>query len=157
MNYNNCKYLFLSDTNRELTGTSAATWNNIPSLTNSTRECYLTVINAKIVFNSNQIHGGITLKAVLPVRNYTSTDNDSPVIADLEALDQKVYAINKENQIHLLSNDNLKKVEIIVQDDVGTNILLVGGDSLEIMFKIEYVNQEQQTENYIKELPKYLN
>jgi len=61
-----------------------------------------------------------------------------------------------ENNIHLLTNDSLKKCEFILEDNNGASVTIDAADSLEIMIKIEYIDQEKQTESYLSEVPKLL-
>jgi hypothetical protein len=58
--------------------------------------------------------------------------------------------------IHLLTNDSLKKCEFILEDNNGASITIDAGDSLEIMIKIEYIDQAKETESYLSEIPKLL-
>ena len=60
------------------------------------------------------------------------------------------------NEIHLLTNDALKKCEFILEDNNGASVTIDVADSLEIMIKIDYVDQDKQTENYLSEIPKHL-
>jgi len=93
---------------------------------------------------------------IIPTLNYTSSSNDSPVVAMLNTSDKKVYDMQHDNKIHLLTNDSLKKCEFILEDNNGASITIDAGDSLEIMIKIEYLDQEKATENYLNEVPKLL-
>jgi len=74
----------------------------------------------------------------------------------LNTSDKKVYDMQHDNKIHLLTNDSLKKCEFILEDNNGASITIDAGDSLEIMIKIEYLDQEKATENYLNEVPKLL-
>jgi len=150
MNHN-CNYLFLHEAQRDVT-----TWNNLPTLPNSRRECYITVTDCKLVFNSTQTHESVNLKMVIPTLNYTSSSNDSPIVSMLNTADKKVYDMQHDNKIHLLTNDALKKCEFILETNGGTVITIDGDDSLEIMIKIDYVDQAKETENYLSEIPRHL-
>ena len=150
MNHN-CNYLFLHEAQRDVT-----TWNNLPTLPNSRRECYITVTDCKLVFNSTQTHESVNLKMVIPTLNYTSSSNDSPIVSMLNTADKKVYDMQHDNKIHILTNDALKKCEFILETNGGTVITIDGDDSLEIMIKIDYVDQAKETENYLSEIPRHL-
>ena len=151
MPYHNCKYLFLHEAQRDGT-----TWSNLPTLQNSRRECYITITDCKLVFDSVQTDESVNLKMVIPTLNYTSSSNDSPIVAMLNTVDKKVYDMQHDNDIHLLTNDSLKKCEFVLEDNNGNVITIDADDSLEIMIKIEYVDQEKQTESYLSEVPKHL-
>jgi hypothetical protein len=109
-----------------------------------------------LVFASTETHDSVNLKMIIPTLNYTSSSNDSPIVAMLNTADKKVYDMQHENNIHLLTNDSLKKCEFILEDNNGASITIDAGDSLEIMIKIEYIDQEKQVENYLNEVPKLL-
>jgi len=151
MPYHNCNYLFLHETQRDGT-----IWNNLPTLQSSRRECYITITDCKLVFSSTETHESVNLKMIIPTLNYTSSSNDSPIVAMLNTSDKKVYDMQHDNDIHLLTNDQLKKCEFILEDNNGNVITIDADDSLEIMIKIEYVDQEKQTESYLSEVPKHL-
>ena len=89
--------------------------------------------------------------------NYASSDNDIPVVAMLEqGTDSKIYHLPTGNDIHLLTNDNFKKINIITEDNFGNVLTLGAGDSLEIMLKLDYIEQEDMTKHYLAGLPKHL-
>lgn len=149
--YHNCNYLFLHEAQRDGT-----TWSNLPTLQSSRRECYITITDCKLVFDSTQTNESVNLKMVIPTLNYTSSSNDSPIVAMLNTVDKKLYDMQHDNKIHLLTNDALKKCEFILEDNNGNVITIDGDDSLEIMIKIDYVDQAKETENYLSEIPRHL-
>jgi len=151
MPYHNCNYLFLHEAQRDVT-----TWRNRPTLPNSRRECYITVTDCKLVFDATQTHESVNLKMVIPTLNYTSSSNDSPIVAMLNTVDKKLFDMQHDNQIHLLTNDQLKKCEFILEDNDGTVLTIDADDSLEIMIKIEYIDQSKEEEKYLSEIPKHL-
>lgn len=151
MPYHGCNYLFLHESQRDVT-----TWSNLPTLPNSRRECYITITDCKLVFASTETHESVNLKMVIPTLNYTSSSNDSPIVAMLNTADKKVYDMQHDNKIHILTNDSLKKCEFILEDNNGASVTIDGGDSLEIMIKIEYIDQAKETESYLSEIPKLL-
>ena len=151
MPYHNCNYLFLHEAQRDVT-----TWRNLPTLPNSRRECYITVTDCKLVFDATQTHESVNLKMVIPTLNYTSSSNDSPIVAMLNTVDKKLFDMQHDNQIHLLTNDQLKKCEFILEDNDGTVLTIDADDSLEIMIKIEYIDQSKEEEKYLSEIPKHL-
>ena len=142
--YHNCNYLFLHEAQRDGT-----TWSNLPTLQSSRRECYITITDCKLVFDSVQTDESVNLKMVIPTLNYTSSSNDSPVVAMLNTVDKKLYDMQHDNKIHLLTNDALKKCEFILEDNNGNVITIDADDSLEIMIKIEYVDQEKDRKSVV--------
>ena len=149
--YHNCNYLFLHEAQRD-----GNTWSNLPTLPNSRRECYITVTDCKVVFNANQTHDSVNLKMVIPTLNYTSSSNDSPMVAMLNTDDKKIYDMKHENKIHLLTNDALKKCEFILETNKGVVLTVGANDSLEIMIKIDYIDQDAMRDQVILEYPKRL-
>lgn len=149
------KYLFLSETNRyQVTGNPK--WYNLPTISQSTRECYLTITDATIVFSSTQTHDSINIKMVIPSSNYFSSDNESPLVAFMDTTDDKLYRLQHENMISILTNDNLKSVEFILEDNTGSRIDLSNDDSMEVMIKLDYVDQNAMVNQVLLEYPKHL-
>jgi hypothetical protein len=149
------KYLFLANNQRQASPNNAV-WNNLPTLSQSSRECYITIINFKIVFNSTETHSSVNVKMNIPNANYFSSDNSNPVVAFLTTTDNKVYTLGIENDISILTNDNLKSVTFDLEDNEGDEVILDSDDSVEVMIKLDYIDQKQQTDQFILELPKTL-
>ena len=154
MSYSNCSYLYLSD-DQAIIGAGRVEWQNIPTLSQSSRECYITVSKINVVFGSSQNHTDILVKGSIPTMNYKSTDNSEPLVAVLHSDEGKVFDLNIENPIHLLSNDNIKSFKISLAESNG-DVLTVAADACNVLLKIEYVDQAKQTENYLSEIPKHL-
>ena len=96
MSYSNCQYLYLS--NSEAIKTAGfVSWQNIPTLSQSSRECYITVAKINVVFDSTQPHSDIVVKGSLSTMNYISTDNSDPLLAVLHSDEGKVFDLNMEN------------------------------------------------------------
>ncbi len=154
MPYHNCSYLFLHDSQKSVSG-NTITWNNLPVLSGASRECYITIIDCKLIL-SNGSTGSINLKMDIPVRNYYSSSNLSPVAAILHSDDNasQVYDLQHTNEVHLLSNDNLQKIKFELFDNAGGSVTTA--DTLEVMLKIEYIDQAKETENFLSEIPKHL-
>ena len=152
--YHNCKYLFLHDSQKSVSG-NTITWNNLPVLSGASRECYITIIDCKLILSAGGTES-INLKMDIPVRNYYSSSNLSPVAAILHSDDNasQVYDLQHENNVHLLSNDNLQKIKFELVDNAGGAVTTA--DTLEVMLKIEYIDQEKVTESYLSEVPKHL-
>jgi hypothetical protein len=152
------KYLFLENTNRNL-----SVWDNLPTLSQSSRECYISVSSAKLIFEDVPLFYAVKLKIDLPVINYASSSNSIPVIAMLSqgtnnitssgTTENKVFELIHADQIQLFSNDNLKRAKFVLEDEDGTEIVLDSDDKLDIMLKIDYVDQLAVTNQYISEQP----
>jgi len=152
------KYLFLENTNRNL-----SVWNNLPTLSQSSRECYISVSSAKLIFDDVPLFYAVKLKIDLPVMNYASSSNSMPVIAMLSqgtnnitssgTTENKVFELIHADQIQLFSNDNLKRAKFVLEDEYGTEIVLDSDDKLDIMLKIDYIDQGAITNQYISEQP----
>jgi len=152
------KYLFLENTNRNL-----SVWDNLPTLSQSSRECYISVSSAKLIFEDVPLFYAVKLKIDLPVINYASSSNSIPVIAMLSqgtnnitssgTTENKVFELIHADQIQLFSNDNLKRAKFVLEDEYGTEIVLDSDDKLDIMLKIDYIDQGAITNQYISEQP----
>ena len=152
------KYLFLENTNRNL-----SVWDNLPTLSQSSRECYISVSSAKLIFDDVPLFYAVKLKIDLPVMNYASSSNSIPVIAMLSqgtnnitssgTTENKVFELIHADQIQLFSNDNLKRAKFVLEDEYGTEIVLDSDDKLDIMLKIDYIDQGAITNQYISEQP----
>ena len=153
MSHVNCQYLYLS--NSQATKTAGfVTWDNIPTMSQSTRECYVTAVRLNVVFTANQTHSDIIVKAPIPTMNYTATDNSEPLVAVLHSNDSKFFDLPTENPIHLLSNDNIKsfKLTLLQTDETGTSTPI----ACNVLLKFDYVDQAKERENYLSEIPKHL-
>ena len=152
------KYLFLENANRNL-----SVWNNIPTLSQSSRECYISTSSVKLIFDDVPLFYAVKLKIDLPVINYVSSSNSMPVIAMLSqgtnnitssgTTENKVFELIHADQIQLFSNDNLKRAKFVLEDEYGTEIVLDSDDKLDIMLKIDYIDQGAITNQYISEQP----
>ena len=152
------KYLFLENANRNL-----SVWNNLPTLSQSSRECYISTSSVKLIFDEVPLFYAVKLKIDLPVINYVSSSNSTPVIAMLSqgtnnitssgTTENKVFELIHADQIQLFSNDNLKRAKFVLEDEYGTEIVLDSDDKLDIMLKIDYIDQGAITNQYISEQP----
>jgi hypothetical protein len=156
------KYLFLENAQRNL-----SVWDNLPTLSQSSRQCYISVSSVKLVFSDITYFYAVRLKIDLPVMNYASSSNGIPVIAMLSQgtnnnissegeIENKVFELIHADQIQLFSNDNLKRAKFVLEDEDGDEIVLDVDDRLDIMLKIDYVDQLAVTNQYISEVPKRL-
>ena len=154
MSHTNCQYLYLSSS-QATKGAGFVTWNNIPSMSQSTRECYITAVRLNVVFTAVQTHSDIIMKTPsIPTMNYTATDNSEPLIAVLHSNDSKLFDLPTENPIHLLSNDNIKsfKLTLLQTDETATGT----PSACNVLLKFDYVDQVKETENYLNDIPKHL-
>ena len=152
------KYLFLENANRNL-----SVWSNLPTLSQSSRECYISTSSVKLIFDEVPLFYAVKLKIDLPVMNYVSSSNSMPVIAMLSqgtnnitssgTTENKVFELIHADQIQLFSNDNLKRAKFVLEDEYGTEIVLDANDKLDIMLKIDYIDQGAITNQYISEQP----
>lgn len=149
------KYLYLNNLNRNFTITNP-TWYNLPTISQSSRECYLTITDATVVFNSTQTHDSLNIKMNIPTSNYFSSDNEYPMVAFMDTTDDKIYRLQHENKINILTNDNLKRIEFILEDNNGNVIIIDEDDSMEVMIKLDYIDQDEMTQSYLSERPKLL-
>ncbi len=134
------KYLFLNS--EQLTNVDGiATWNNLPVLSESRRECYINVVHACAVFSTARSHSEALLKINLPSLNYFSSSNNAPVMEYLHSDDNLVYEAVYESPIKLLTNDALKKIEIQLIDNSSEVIDIDNLESLSVVLKIDYVDQ----------------
>jgi len=98
--------------------------------------------------------------------NYASSSNSIPVIAMLSqgtnnitssgTTENKVFELIHADQIQLFSNDNLKRAKFVLEDEDGAEIVLDADDRLDIMLKIDYVDQQSVANQYISEVPNHL-
>ena len=154
MSDTNCQYLYLSSS-QATKGAGFVTWNNIPSMSQSTRECYITAVRLNVVFTAVQTHSDIIMKTPsIPTMNYTATDNSEPLIAVLHSNDSKLFDLPTQNPIHLLSNDNIKsfKLTLLQTDETATGT----PSACNVLLKFDYVDQVKETENYLNDIPKHL-
>ena len=147
------KYLFLENAQRNL-----SVWDNLPTLSQSSRECYISVASVKLIFDDVPLFYAVRLKIDLPVMNYASSSNSIPVIAMLSqgTTENKVFELVHADQIQLFSNDNLKRAKFVLEDEDGVEIVLDADDRLDIMLKIDYVDQQSVANQYISEVPNHL-
>ena len=153
MSQHNCEYLYLSD-DQAIIGAGSVSWQNIPTLSQSSRECYITAVRLNVLFTGVQTHNDVIVKTSIPTMNYTSTDNGQPLVAVLHSDDSKLFDLNIDNPIHLLSNDNIKsfKLTLLQTDETATGT----PSACNILLKLDYVDQERLTEKYLTEVPKHL-
>ena len=81
------KYLFLENTNRNL-----SVWNNLPTLSQSSRECYISVSSAKLIFEDVPLFYAVKLKIDLPVMNYASSSNTNFARLRLSLLNNCIWS-----------------------------------------------------------------
>ena len=105
-----------------------------------------------VLYNAAQSHADIVVKGSIPTMNYKASDNSEPLLAVLHSDDSKVFDLNIENPIHLFSNDNIKNFKISLTETDGA--ATATPDACNVLLKLEYVNQSEQQEQFLMELPK---
>lgn len=156
-------YLYLDATQRVRSGVTsiAPRWSNLPTISTSTRECYLTVIDCSVHFSAQPTFNAMNVKMKIPSRNYFSSDNEDVLVAFLEVrvdeLGGKQYTLPKGNEISILTNDNLKDIQFTIEDpSTETPVVLGQNDNMHVMLKLDYVDQKAMTQTYMEELPQHL-
>ena len=156
MSHTNCQYLYLSS-DQATKGQGFVSWDNIPSMSQSTRQCYITAVRLNVVFTlaAPQSHSDIIVKTPsIATMNYTATDNGEPLLAVLSSSNSIFFDLPTENPIHLLSNDNIKsfKLTLLQTDETATG----APAACNVLLKFDYVDQAKETENYLSDIPKHL-
>lgn len=149
------KYLFLNTEQQSNSG-GVVTWNNLPTLSESTRECYVSILDMDVVFNSTISKDELLIKTNLPNSNYLSSNNDSPVLRYLTTADGQVFNPALEASVELLSNDNVKsfQLELVHSNGVAVTDTIV---SINVTLKFDYVDQQAMTQQYLSQKPMMLN
>lgn len=148
------QYLFLN-TAQQTNADGVVTWNNLPTLGASTRECYVSILDMDVVFSSAISKDELLIKTNLPSRNYYSSNNDGPVLRYLTTADGKVFNPALETSVHLLSNDNVKsfQIELFHSNGVAVTDAI---ESINLTLQFDYVDQKAMVNNYVEELPMHL-
>ena len=150
--YDECKFLFLSTKQADVIG-NALIWNNLPTLSESRRQCYITVANAVVVFTSALTHSEILVQMNLPTGNYYSSNNDEPIVSFLQSSDLNLYEPLYPSSVKLLSTDQLKNIEIkLLNTDYG-ELDVNNVDSINITLKLEYIDTQKQVMSYLSTKP----
>ena len=156
MSHTNCQYLYLSSS-QATKGQGFVTWDNIPSMSQSTRECYITAVRLNVVFTlaAPQSHSDIIVKTPsIATMNYTATDNSEPLIAVLSSSNSIFFDLPTENPIHLLSNDNIKsfKLTLLQTEETATSTPI----ACNVLLKFEYIDQVAHTNDILLDIPRHL-
>ena len=153
--YDECKFLFLSK-KQAVEDNGVIVWNNLPTLSESRRQCYITVANAVIIFSSTQINNSIMIQMNLPTGNYYSSNNDEPIVSFLQSSDLNLYEPLYPSSVKLLSTDQLKNIEIkLLNTDYG-ELDVNNVDSINITLKLEYIDTQKQVMSYLSTKPSTL-
>ena len=143
-------YLFLSQKNRD-----GLTWNNLPTLSQSTRECYLTVIECNaFVDDAVAISNTLIIKMKIPSLNYFSSDNEDVTVAVLYERGNNSFNLERDNPISILTNDNLKSATFAAFDEDCE--VYSGVVSLNVVLKLDYIDQQAMANQVVVEYPKRL-
>jgi len=153
--YDECKFLFLSTKQADVIG-NALIWNNLPTLSESRRQCYITVANAVVVFTSALAESQVLVQMNLPTGNYYSSNNDEPIVSFLQSSDLNLYEPLYPSSVKLLSTDQLKNIEIkLLNTDYG-ELDVNNVDSINITLKLEYIDTQKQVMSYLSTKPSTL-
>ena len=153
--YDECKFLFLSSNQVDVVG-NALIWNNLPTLSESRRQCYITVANAVVVFTSALAESQVLVQMNLPTGNYYSSNNDEPIVSFLQSSDLNLYEPLYPSSVKLLSTDQLKNIEIkLLNTDYG-ELDVNNVDSINITLKLEYIDTQKQVMSYLSTKPSTL-
>lgn len=152
------KYLYLSNLQKQTSTNNSVYWENLPVLSEARRECYINVVHSAVVFdNSNPIDSNeVLVHLKLPSLNYFTSDNTTPVMAYLHSVDKKTFEQAYQSPVELLSNDGLKKVEIELRDNSDDLIDLSHLESVSVVLKIDYIDQQNMTNEYLSQSPSLL-
>ena len=153
--YDECKFLFLSK-KQAVEDNGVIVWNNLPTLSESRRQCYITVENVVIIFGSTLSNGSILVQMNLPTGNYYSSNNDEPIVSFLVSSDLAEYGLVFEESIKILSTDQLKKIELKLLNPDYTTVDVNLVDSINIMLKLEYIDTQKQVMSYLSTKPSTL-
>lgn len=150
------KYLFLNSTDSNFSSTTI-TWNNIPTLSESTRECYVSILDMDVLYDDANVpttSKQIFVRMNLPSLNYYSTTNTEPVMRYLSTSTSGYRFIpNLQESVELLTNDNLKKIEVQLFDNAGLVIPTTNLESINLTLKIDYIDQQAMTQQYLSQKP----
>ena len=153
--YDECKFLFLSTKQADVIG-NALIWNNLPTPSESRRQCYITVANAVVVFTSALAESQVLVQMNLPTGNYYSSNNDEPIVSFLQSSDLNLYEPLYPSSVKLLSTDQLKNIEIkLLNTDYG-ELDVNNVDSINITLKLEYIDTQKQVMSYLSTKPSTL-
>lgn len=145
------KYLFLNTAQQSNSG-GVVTWNNLPTMSESTRECYVSILDMDVVFSATINKDELLIKTKLPSRNYLSSNNDSPVMRYLSTADGKVFNPPLEASVELLSNDNVKSFQLQIVHSSGVAVT-DAIESINVTLKFDYVDQQAITQQYLSQKP----
>ena len=150
--YDECKFLFLSK-KQAVEDNGVIVWNNLPTLSESRRQCYITVANAVVVFTSALAESQVLVQMNLPTGNYYSSNNDEPIVSFLQSSDLNLYEPLYPSSVKLLSTDQLKNIEIkLLNTDYG-ELDVNNVDSINITLKLEYIDTQKQVMSYLSTKP----
>lgn len=151
------KYLFLSEANSNNI-TSGRKWVNLPVLSEATRECYVSVLDCIVTavapggedpaLNENPIF----LRLNIPSMNYFSSDNKPPIMNNLIFIGGFSFAPNLKSSVEILTNDNLKSIEVTLTDEDG-GVVPFTIDHLNLTLKIDYIDQKAIAQDYLSQIP----
>lgn len=155
-------YLYLNPKNRVLGLNGRLLWQNVPNLSLTSRQCYLSVSQFGIQINESNVDDRFVIKMNLASQNYYSSDNDGVVVCALQATrivaPRTVYQLSVESgsPIEILTNDNYNTLEFFIIDSAGDVRLVDDADSVDVVLKFDYPDVEDVQQVYVETMPKRL-
>jgi hypothetical protein len=154
--YDECKFLFLSAKQADIVG-NAFVWKNLPTISESRRQCYITVANAVVVFNTNAAPLQVLVQMNLPTGNYYSSNNDEPIVSFIQSsADDDVYEPLYPSSVKILSTDQLKNIQLKLLNTEYDELDVYEVSSINIMLKLEYIDTQKQVMSYLSTKPSTL-
>jgi hypothetical protein len=162
-------YLYLSPKDRITDPAGRAVWINVPKLSLSSRQCYVSIAQMGYMINAVTVDNRFIVKMNIASDNYFSSDNEGVVVCALEPTrvvnPRTIYQLSNESgdPIEILTNDNYTRLEFTILDAFG-NVFPVAppavfptfSDTIDIVLKFDYPEVEEIQNNYVATIPKNL-
>lgn len=154
-------YLYLNQLQRVL-GQDKIVFQNLPIISRTSRQCYLSVDLFGIQFAGTNIDVQPIIKLNIASENYYSSDNDGVVICTLEptriATNVSVYQLSMGSgePIRIMTNDNYNRLEFTIIGSDGLQINVLDTTQISIVLKFEYPEIDSVQEQYVATIPKNL-
>jgi hypothetical protein len=155
-------YLFLNPKNRVLGQGGKAVWINLPKLSLTSRQCYLSVAQFGFTKNAAGVDNRFMIKLNIASENYYSSDNEGVVMCSLEPTrvvqPRTLFQLSNESgfPIEILTNDNYSRLEFTLLDFNGLPFAVDDADVIDIVLKFDYPEVEEIQQTYVATMPKNL-
>jgi hypothetical protein len=165
-------YLYLSPKNRITDPAGRAVWIDLPKLSLTSRQCYLSIAQMGFMINANtaETQGNrFIVKMNIASDNYYSSDNEGVVVCALEPTrvinPRPIYQLSNESgdPIEILTNDNYTRLEFTILDAFGNFFPVAApaafpafSDTIDIILKFDYPEVEEIQKTYVATMPKNL-